>query len=45
MNYHCINRSGNNMIVDDNNQNLNEFQINNIYMQKVEKKRNQSSIL
>ena len=38
MNDHSINRSGNNMIVEDNNQNLNGLQINNIYMQKVEKK-------
>ena len=45
MNDHSINHSGNNMIVDDNNQNLNGLQINNIYMQKVKKKRNQSSIL
>ena len=39
MNDHNINRSGNNMIVDDNNQNLNGLQINNKYMQKVEKKK------
>ena len=34
-----INRSGNNMIVNDNNQNLNGLQINNIYRQKVERKK------
>ena len=39
INDNSINRSGNNMTVDDNNQNLNGLQINNIYMQKVEKKK------
>ena len=40
-----INRSGNNMIIDDNNQNLNGLQLNKIYRQKVEKKKSKSNIL
>ena len=40
-----INRSGNNMIIDDNNQNLNGLQLNKIYRQKVEKRKSKSNIL